>query len=303
MRFGKGTVLATAVVLGALARCSVWGQESASKPIAGLISELSGGASIRPTDGAGGGRAQRFDTIAVGAILEIGPQSRAVIVLSGGQRFELGPNARATIAEKHLTSTSGPIAELPPLPPLPRLVALDESRPKGPPGSVRLRDTAISGLRPSHGVTLAERTVLRFTPVRGASRYGAEIANEAGTRVFAAESTTPEVIVPAGVLEPEARYYWTVQTLDKLGAVARGASEFRTLSVQDARVRQALRRSLEAEGDGGALALVAEVDRRLGLHQEALDGFRAALAGRPDDLVLQQIIRRLENLPERIDPQ
>ena len=67
MRFGKWTVQCTAVVRGALPWCPVWGQEPASKPLAGLISELSGRASIRPTADAGGGSAQRFDAIVVGA--------------------------------------------------------------------------------------------------------------------------------------------------------------------------------------------------------------------------------------------
>lgn len=299
MRCGKWTVQCTAVVLATLSCPAAWGQEPAAKPIAALISELSGAASIRATPDAGAGIAQRFDAMAVGATLEIAPQSRAVIVLAGGQRFELGPNARATIAATRLTSPSGPITELPPLPPLPRLVALDESRPKGPPGSVRLRATEIARLRPYGGVTLAERTVLRFEPVRGASRYGVEIADQAGKRIFATESTTPEVIVPAGVLEPKASYYWTVETLDRFGAAARGASEFSTLSAEDGRLRQALRQSLGASGDGSALALVAEVDRRLGLDEEALDGFRAALAGSPDDLALQQAVRRLATLLEK----
>ncbi len=140
--------------------------------------------------------------------------------------------------------------------------------------------------------------MLRFNPVRGASKYAVEIENDAGRRIFAAESTTPEVVVPAGVLEAEASYYWTVQTLDKVGGAARGTSEFKTLSSDDARVREALRRSPETEGADSHLALLAEIDRRLGLDQEALDGFRAALAKRPDDVVIQQAVRRLEKLLE-----
>ena len=52
-------------------------------------------------------------------------------------------------------------------------------------------------------------------------------------------------------------------------------------------------------GDAGALAFVAEVDRRLGLYQDALDGFRAAQAKRPDDLAHSRPVRRLENLFEK----
>jgi hypothetical protein len=236
--------------------------------------------------------------MAIGATLAVGPGSRAEIVLAGGQRFELGPKARATIAATQLASASGPITKLPPLPALPRIAALDESRPKGPPGGVRLRAAAISGLRPFHTVTLADRTTIRFNPVDGASRYAVEIENHAGQRIFVAESTTAGVVVPAGVLEPGATYYWTVQTLDRIGAAARGASEFRTLSAADAQARQTLRRSLETGAAPEDVALLAEIDRRLGLYQDALDGFRAALAARPDDLVIQQAVRRLEEAGE-----
>jgi hypothetical protein len=215
MRIGKWMAAGTgAVLLGALSCGPVSAQEPASRPLAALISELSGEASIIPAPAGADGKAHRFDAIAVGATLETGPQSRAVIVLAGGQRFELGAKARATIAAKQLTSTSGPVTELSPLPALPQIVALDESRPKGPPGGVRLRASAISGLRPFHAVTLPEQTVLRFDPVSGASKYAVEIENDAGRRIFAVESTTPQVVVPAGVLQPGASYYWTVQTLD-----------------------------------------------------------------------------------------
>jgi hypothetical protein len=112
------------------------------------------------------------------------------------------------------------------------------------------------------------------------------------------ESTTPQVVVPAGVLQPGASYYWTVQTLDKVGGASRGTSEFKTLSSEDARVRQALRQSLAVEVDASGLALMAEIDRRLGLYEEALSGFRAALAKSPEDVALQQSVQRLEKLFE-----
>lgn len=290
-----------AVVIGALS-WSVSAQDPASKPLAALISDLSGEVLMKSTLAGAATKAQRFDAITAGTTIEVGADSRAEIVLAGGQRFELRAKARATIAEKNLTSTSGPVTELPPLPALPRIAALDESRPKGPPGGPRLRGGMISGLHPSHIVTLAERTMLRFSPVAGASRYGVEVQDDAGRRIFAAESTASEVVVPAGVLQPGASYYWTVQTLDKFGGAARGASEFRTLSAEEAGFRQAVLRALEAEGNSRGVALQAEIDRRLGLYQEALEGFRTALARTPGDRAIQEAVRRLEELLERQAP-
>jgi hypothetical protein len=297
MSVGEWIARCTGVFLVVAIPCSASAQGSASKSLAALISDLSGEVSVTQKPGGALTKAQRFDAIPLGATVETGPSARAEIVLAGGQRFELGAKARGTIAEKHLTSTSGPVKELPSLPPLPRMAALDESRPKGPAGGVRLRGGTVSGLQPSHIVTLAEGTRLRFLPVAGASRYAVEIQDDAGRRIFSVESTVSEVVVPAGVLAAGGAYYWTVQTLDKVGGAARGATEFRTLSAEDARIREAVLRTLEGDGNGG-LALRAEIDRRLGLYEEALNGFRAALARTPEDRSIQEALRRLAQMPE-----
>jgi hypothetical protein len=284
------------ILSGAVSGGVVWAQEPASQPIAALISELSGEAGIRSSPSASRGQAQRFDALPLGATLELGSRSHGVLVLAGGRRFALGPNARATIAANQLTSTSGPVKELVSLPTLPRIVALDESRPTGPPGAVRLRGPIVSGLRPSHAVILTEPLVLRFDPVDGASRYAIEIENEAGRRIFAGESTTPELEVPVALIEPGASYYWTVQTPDRSGGEARGTAQFKTLSLEDAQHREALRRSLASDDGAVALALMAEIDRRLGLYPQALDGFRSAQARTPDDPAIQRAIRWLETV-------
>ena len=82
----------------------------------------------------------------------------------------------------------------------------------------------------------------------GASKYGIEIEDDSGRRVFGVQTGASEVMVPDGVLEPGVAYQWTVRTLDLFGATARGAGLFSTLSSEDERDREALRRSLEAEG-------------------------------------------------------
>jgi hypothetical protein len=287
--------LATALC-GAVCWGAVSAQEAAPRPLAAIISELSGGAAMRATPPAPRSQAQRFDALPLGATLELGAGARGVLVLAGGRRFALGPNARVTIATNQLTSTSGPVQELASLPTLPRIAALDASRPAGPPGAVRLRGPVITGLRPSHAVVLVEPLTLRFNPADGASRYAVEVDDDAGKRIFAGESTAPAIDVPAGMIAPGGLYYWTVRTLDRTGGEARGAGQFRTVTVDDARLREALRRSLAT--DAGAVALLAEIDRRLGLYPEALAGFRAALARTPDDPAIQRAIRWLE----AIDP-
>ena len=244
-------------------------------------------------------QAKRFDAISSGMSLEIGPTARGVVVLVNGDRLELGPKARATFTVTGLSSSSGPIKALPRLPVLPKLAALGESRPKGPPGGVRLRGERISGPRPFGSVILNARApTLAFTPVTGASRYLVEVDNAEGQRIAGGETTRPEFVVPEGVLGPGATNSWTVQTLDKVGGTARGAGQFTTLSSEDARARAALHATLSSN-DSESVALLAEIDRRLGLYPEALAGFRAALAGAPKNPAILEAIRSIEELQGR----
>jgi hypothetical protein len=132
-----------------------------------------------------------------------------------------------------------------------------------------------------------------FQPVKGASRYAVEIEDSQGRVVLRREVSATELTVPAGTLAPGAAYHWTVQTLDKPGSAARGASDFTTLSEEDVRQRDELRKSVASSG-GVQDALLAEIDRRLGLYPEALRGFRSALAGKPEDQDIQRAVRWLE---------
>jgi hypothetical protein len=68
-----------------------------------------------------------------------------------------------------------------------------------------------------------------------------------------------------------------------------GDAKFRTLSADEARSRARLH-DAAATRDGETRALLAEVDRMLGLWREALDGFRAARdAGVGDPVVADRI--------------
>lgn len=285
------TVAAT-LLCGLLAQLAA-GQVITSPPAAALISELSGGASIA-TAGRARVAARRFDTLTPGQTLEMSSSGRGVLILADGRRFELGPRARATVGER-LTDTSGPISELPDLPTLPRLAPLGESRPKGPPGAVRLRGARITGMRPYHAVVATETVTLRFDAVAGASRFAIEIDDRAGQRILRVETTSTELAVPAGTLEPGRNYFWSVETLDKVGATARGRSRFSTIAPEDVRRRDALRRALALDDGAAAVALLAEVDRRLALYPDALEGFRAAQAVSPDPAV-ERAIRWLEDV-------
>ena len=289
--------LITAVVAIVASQPQVLSQQKASpsEKRAGLISELSGRASVRKAPSAPASTVERFAAIADGAVLELGPDSRAVLVLARGRRFELGAQARVNVHADQLGSRSGPVRELPSLPALPPLVALDAKAPKAL-GGVRLRSTGATGLSPSGSSALAVRTTLRFTPVEGAATYRIEVEDEQGRVVFGVQTTSAEVSIPADVLRPGTSYYWTVRTLDRAGPQARGAAGFTTLRHDEAQAREDLKRQLHEEGGASSLALLAAIDRQLGLYEEALDGFRAALARAPNDEALKDAVNELEEM-------
>ncbi len=98
------------------------------------------------------------------------------------------------------------------------------------------------------------------------------------------------------------RYWWTVRTLDRLGPVARGEAELVTLGEDAARAREERREILASEGEG-ALPLLAEIDRGLGLLLEAREELRKA-AGLGGDPMIQRMLTEIESrLEDQNDPE
>jgi hypothetical protein len=68
-------------------------------------------------------------------------------------------------------------------------------------------------------------------------------------------------------------------------------ADFSTLSTEDALQRMAFASALDAKSnDPAALALLADIDLRLGLLAEACDEFSAALKQKPEDVTLQRAL-------------
>jgi len=76
--------------------------------------------------------------------------------------------------------------------------------------------------------------------------------------------------------------------------LAEATKRAEALKADAATTREALIRQLSASDDASSRALLATIDLHLGLHQEALEGFRAALVRAPDDDTLKDAIRKLE---------
>ena len=241
-----------------------------------------------------------FDCLSAGAVLEVAPGARLSLAFASGKRWLLGGGARVTLGAKDLKSRIGDVRALPDVPTLPPLAPIREDDHAGTlAGAVRIRAERITGLYPRQGTAaLAGAAVLRFAPADGGGKYRVEVQDRRGNVVFGAATAATEVSLPAGLLKPGLRYHWTVRTLERAGPVATGEADFATLAAKIAGQREKLRRAVESAGESAALALLAEVDRGLGLLAEARDELRTAIQSSPGDAALA---KALEDLEQRLD--
>jgi hypothetical protein len=273
------------------------GQDRGAAQAVAVVSSLSGNAQlVGPADKKGA--LSLFDWVQAGAVIEVGAGSKVVLAFANGNRYALAEGTKATITASGPQPSAGSVSPLDPVPPLPHLAAIANTAQAGArSGAIRLRGSAehIRNLYPrSDTTTLPESTVLRFAPYEGATRYRVEVEDETGRTVFDAETQSSALAVPGGILQPGARYYWKVRTVERIGPSVRAESEFSTLGQEDIRRRTALRVALEKKGDVDSLALLAEIDRRLGLLLEAREGFQLALSKSPGDAALQKAVAEID---------
>ncbi|MFI5118446.1 MAG: hypothetical protein ACHP8B_17295 [Terriglobales bacterium] len=142
--------------------------------------------------------------------------------------------------------------------------------------------------------SLPDHTILRFDPVPGASRYAVKLVEESGHSVFDVETQLTAIAVPASVLRPGSRYHWEVHTVERTGPLKQGEEEFSTLSEDDIQQRAALHAALQKQNDAASLALIADVDQRLGLWMEAREEFQSAIAKAPTDSNYRQALMEMD---------
>lgn len=293
------TTFATVIVACAIAAPAA-ARAEAAEPVA-VVAALSGSATV--VSGNRRAPVRLFDWLLAGVTIEAGARSNVVVAFRSGARYELGENAKAKVAPGALTAVSGSVRSLESVPPFPRLAPIaTDSDAESRSGAIRIRGgQRIRDLYPRQGwALLPDRSALSFGPVTGARSYKVEVEDESGKTVFEAETQAPPVIVSAGILMPGARYYWRVRTVEFLAPPSRGEAEFVTLSAEDTARRAALKEALEKAADGASLALLSEIDRRLGLVSEAREGLDAALARSPEDPALREALERLTR--ELTDP-
>jgi len=286
LRFGVLVALSFSPA-AAMAKAEAHGPVAIVYSLAGEASLAAPGADVRPL--------RLFDRLPAGTTVEVARSSRLALAFANGLRYELGERSRVTLGPRDLASRTGPVRALSRVPPLPCLSPIaTKDRPGPRAGAVRIRGERIPGLYPRRGATaLVEATVLRFSPVAGARGYRIEVQDVQGLTVFRADTESPPVKVPAGTLHPGLGYLWTVRTLDRPGAVARGEAELVTLSEKAAQARDEARRILAAEGPG-SLPLLAEIDRSLGLWLDAREDLRAALDDKSGDRALREALAEIE---------
>ena len=277
-----------------------------AEPIA-IVYGLTGQALVRAAPASPPRPAQRFEWLPVAAELEVGKGATLLLAFASGVRYELGEGAKVTlVAPDGFRASTGPVRALSSVSPLPRLATLAaDTLPGTRAGALRIRGSRIAGLYPrDEASALPNEATLSWGSLPGTPSYKVQVEDESGNAVFDAEVRTSSVVLSPGVLKPGARYHWTVRSLGGASS-ARGEADFSVLTTESLAARTELRRSLHGLLDPESLALLAEVDSRLGLFVEAQHGFRAALAQAPGDHTLQAALDKLDGQISAVgrDPQ
>lgn len=282
-----------------------WGDAPAAPEVA-VVTSLAGTVTVSMPPSTEKRMLQAFDWLPAGSVIEAGTDARLILALVNGHRYEFADGAKATLSESGLVSSSGKVQALDPVSPLPDLspIAGDQTSGlnagvfrfrSGMGGPVTGGQPAIEVLFPGHAAIVSQYSVtLGFRPQPEARRYKVEVEDEKDKIVFATETEQSELTLPEGLLRPDTVYSWRVETLDRGGEQAHGAAQFLTLRQADAQARQALKKSVDKLGDAASLALLAEVDRRLGLRREARAELRAAVEMSGGDPALRRALERLE---------
>jgi hypothetical protein len=256
-----------------------------------IVAQLSGTATARPADSRERGAIHLFDWLGEGTTLEVGKQSRAIVILSNGHRYAFGPGSKAVLYADKEPKLSGDARELPALPPIPKPSAIaTESASTSGAGRIRGAEV-IQQLYPRAGMAvLADKVMLRFSGIPEATSYRLAIDDSAGNHLWSATTESAEVWIPTGVLKAGERYAWQVRAMRSGVLIALGVAEFSTLPAEEALKRTAFANALSAAGDPASVAVLAGVDLRLGLIREAIDEFSAALNQKPGDVSLQRAL-------------
>jgi hypothetical protein len=272
-------------------------ERSASAGTIAVVGSLTGSALV--SQGTSRKALMLFDWIPEGSEVTLPAGSSMTLVFADGRRFALAGKSRVRVAAVGPEMVAGTLQPLEAVPPLPHLDGIaPRAHPGGRSGALRVRGEGAHGLYPHAGVAaLPDSTVLRFLLAEPGT-VEVEVRDEDGQRVFQTETRADGVLVPEGVLASGAWYSWEVRESADRGSASLGEAEFFTLAREDVDRREVLKAKLESKGDAAALALLAAVDRQLGLLAEARAELAAALSKAPHDVDLS---RALEDLDRELE--
>jgi len=240
--------------------------------------------------------AVRFERMADGDVIRTERGAEAMLVFRTGARVRLGEASRARIDGEQAIRLDGTLETLPPVPPVPLVAPVSGAGTTIT--AVRIRAGGLTLVSPvDDAATLAGSTVLEFAAAE-TDAYDVEVEGPDAAVVHRVRTLETRVIVPDGPLRPGTAYRWRVTARMATGFNLSGEGRFHTLASDAADAREKLRQGLPA-GEADALALLAEVDRTLGLMEEALAGFRAARTAGAVDPIVAARIAELERLRSR----
>jgi len=238
-----------------------------------------------------------FDWLGAGSSLETGPDSRLILAFSDGSRYELGKGASATLGKDGLASQKGSVTKLESVPVMPQIALIADGSKRGSRlGGIRLRTLrrTISGLYPNEGeAVLADAAVLEFDPLEGIKRYGIEVEDEQGNKVFSTETGMTRVPVSPGTLKPGAGYFWQIRTMDGGGPSTVSYAAFVTVAEDQARLRNVFKAQVERSGDAANILLLAHMEIAMGLRREACETLKEALKRFPGNAGIEKAISQI----------
>lgn len=253
---------------------------AAPAPVAVVYSLSGTGAAMLAPGAKEPKKLELFAWLLEGTALAAPVNGSVLVSFQSGARYELGPKSRATLRANDLVTTSGDVKALASVPPFPRIDPVASGQGAQP---ALLRDSFGDETFPLAARVLAETAMLEWPAVAGATRYRVTIDAEDGRNIYQTETTTNTLRIPSSLLEAGARYTWRVGATPKTGMVTRGDAVLQVLPADVASARSTFQASLRKEGGSDALALMAEVDRSLGLTVEANQEMREAIALLPKE--------------------
>jgi hypothetical protein len=255
-----------------------------------VVASLSGNATVRSRGTHDKVAVYSLDWLSDGMTIEVGKKSQVVIILLNGHRYELNEGAKATLSPGAAPKIKGSSRELPALPPIPKSIPI-VADPTTTSGAVRIRGaTEMSGLYPRAGiVAIPEKVTLRFNAVPEATSYRVALEDDRGDRLLNIVTESNELAVPSGTIKPGAHYFWHVRAMRSGVLIGVGMAEFFALSAADTLLRSQFAQAFNVK-NGATLALLADVDLRLGLVAEACDEFSEAFKQKPNDPALRRAL-------------